>query len=109
PVGRLGALAVVVGYVDAASAALARENVVTSGVACLVLAVTIRGYAGAAGPDRRARVTAVFAAAVLALALAGGSVARLAGVGAGPPRRRGYQAAPVPIPVGVPAACLFGG
>src|SRR5262249_25017994 len=109
PAGRLDTFAVVVCYVYAASAALARDNVVTGGVACLVLAVTIRGYARAACPDRRARVTAVFAAAVLALALAGGSVARLAGVGAGPAVLWGYEAALVLIAVGFLADSLFGG
>jgi signal transduction histidine kinase len=83
--------------------------VVTIGVACLVLAVTVRGYVRAVGPDRRARVTAIAAAAVLALALAGGSVARLAGAGADPAVLWGYEAALVLIAVGFLADSLFGG
>jgi signal transduction histidine kinase len=109
PAGRWDTFAVVVCYVYAASAPLARNEVVTIGVACLVLAVTIWGYARAAGPDRRARVTAVFAAAVLGVALAGGSVARLAGVGADPAVLWGYEAALVLIAVGFLADSLFGG
>ena len=109
PVGRLDTVVVLVCYVYAASAPLARNDVVTIGVACLVLAVTIRGYVRAAGPDRRARVTAIAAAAALALALAGGSVARLAGAGAGPAVLWGYEAVLVLIAVGFLADSLFGG
>jgi signal transduction histidine kinase len=109
PAGRLDIFAVIVCYVYAASALLARNDVVTIGVACLVLAITIRGYARAAGPDRRARVTAIAAAAVLALALVGGSVARLTGAGADPAVLWGYEAALVLIAVGFLAASLFGG
>jgi signal transduction histidine kinase len=109
PAGRLDTVVVLVCYVYAASAPLARNDVVTIGVACLVLAVTIRGYVQAVGPDRRARVTAIAAAAALALALAGGSVARLAGAGADPAVLWGYEAALVLIAVGFLADSLFGG
>src|SRR5215467_3252657 len=77
PSSRPSMIAVVGCYVYAAVASLARSDVLTIGVAILVLAVTIWGHARAVGPDRRARVTAVVAAAVLAIPLAGGSLARL--------------------------------
>lgn len=82
PLSRLSMIVVAAVYVDAAVGPLAGNDVVTVVVALAVLAATIWGYALAAGPDRRARVTAVAAAAVLAIPLAGGGVARLLGVGA---------------------------
>ena len=109
PADRLSAIVVIVCYVYAAAAPLARNDAVTIGVACLVLAVTIRGHARAAGPDRRARVTAVGAAAALALALAGGSGGRLMGAAADPAVLWGYEAALVLIAVGFLADSLFGG
>jgi signal transduction histidine kinase len=80
---RLGLVVVAAAYVYAAAAPLARNDVVTTVVVFLVLAATIRGYALAAGPGRRARVTAIAAAAAVAVPLAGGSVARLIGAGPG--------------------------
>src|SRR5215471_7253211 len=62
PAGLLGVIVVVVCYVYAAAVPLARSDVVTIAVAVLVLAATVGGYVRAAGPDRRARVTAVAAA-----------------------------------------------
>lgn len=102
PWGRLSMIVVVAAYVYAAVVPLARSDVVTIVVAFAVLATTIRGYALAAGPDRRARTTAVAAAAALAVPLASGSVWRL--LGAGPDARHtvlwGYEAVLVLIAVG---------
>jgi signal transduction histidine kinase len=99
---RVDAFVVVVGYAYAATAPLARNNVVTVVVVSLVLVTTIRRYALAAGPERRARLTAMIAAAAVALPLAGGSVERL--MGAGPNVERavlwGYEAALILIAVG---------
>jgi signal transduction histidine kinase len=110
PSGRLGLIAVVGCYVYAAAVPLARSNVVTIGVAVVVLGVTVGGFARAAGPDRRARVTAVAAAAVLAVPLAGGSLARLteAGPGAEQAVLWGYEAALVLIAAGFLADLLWG-
>jgi signal transduction histidine kinase len=110
PSGRLGVAAVAVCYVCAAVVPLARSNVVTIGVAVLVLAVTIGGRVRAVGPDRRARATAVAAAAVLAIPLAGGSLARLLGAGPGADRAVlwGYDAALVVIAAGLLAGLLWG-
>ena len=105
PSGRLSITVVVVCYVYAAAVPLARSDVVTIAVAVLVVAATVGGYVRAAGPDRRARVTGVAAAAALAVALAGGSVARLLG---GRAVLWGYQAALVLIAAGFLADSLFG-
>ncbi len=106
--GRLSAIVVVLAYVCAAAVPLARNDVVTIVVTFLVLAATIWGYALAAGPDRRARVTAIAAAAALAVPLAGGSVARL--TGAGPSAEQavlwGYEAVLVLIAAGFLADSL---
>jgi signal transduction histidine kinase len=109
--GRLGVLAVVVCYVYAVAVPLARSDVVTIGVAFLVLAVTAWGYARAAGPGRRARMMAVAAAAVLAIPLAGGSVARLVGTGPGADRAVlwVYEVVVVLIAAGLLADSLSGG
>ena len=107
---RLSMIAVVGCYVYAAVVPLARSSVVTIGVAVVVLAVTVWGYARAVGPDRRARVTAVTAAAVLAIPLVGGSLARLVGEGPGADRAVlwGYEAALVVIAAGLLAGLLWG-
>ncbi len=106
--GRLSAIVVVLAYVCAAAVPLARNDVVTIVVTFLVLAATIWGYALAAGPDRRARVTAIAAAAALAVPLAGGSVARL--TEAGPSAEQavlwGYEAVLVLIAAGFLADSL---
>jgi signal transduction histidine kinase len=110
PAGRLGMTVVILCYVYAAAVPLARSNVVTIVVALLVLAATVGGYVRAAGPDRRARVTAVAAAAALAVPLAGGSVGRL--LGAGPSAEQavlwGFEVVLVLIAVGFLADFLLG-
>jgi signal transduction histidine kinase len=115
PGGRLsnrpGMIAVAGCYVYAAVVPLARSDVLTIGVAVVVLAVTVREYARAVGPDRRARVTAIAAAAVLAIPLAGGSLARLMGAGPGGHRAvllAGYEAVLVLIAAGFLADLLWG-
>jgi signal transduction histidine kinase len=110
PLGRLGIAVVTVCYVYAAVVPLARSDVVTIVVAVLVLAATIWGYVLASGPARRARVTAVAAAAVLAVPLAGGSLARMLGTepDAGQAVLWGYEAALVLIAAGFLADSLYG-
>jgi signal transduction histidine kinase len=108
--GRLSMVVVVAAYVYAAAAPLARNDAVTIVVIFLVLAATIRGYALAAGPGRRARVTAIAAAAALAVPLAGGSVARLIGAGPGVEQAVpwGYEAVLVLIAAGFLADIVRG-
>ena len=111
PPGRLGVVVVVACYVYAAAAPLAGGDVVTVGVALLVLAVTAWQYARAVGPDRRARVTAIAAATVLAIPLAGGSAWRLAGAGSDADRAAVllvYEAALILIAAGFLAGFLWG-
>ena len=107
---RLSMVVVAAAYVYAAAAPLARIDVVTIVVTFLVLAATIRGYALAAGPGRRARVTAIAAAAALAVPLAGGSVARLIGAGPGVERAVpwGYEVVLVLIAAGFLADIVRG-
>jgi len=108
--GRLSMVVVVAAYVYAAAAPLARDDAVTIVVIVLVLAATIGGYARAAGPGRRARVTAIAAAAALAVPLAGGSVARLIGAGPGVEQAVpwGYEAVLVLIAAGFLADMVRG-
>lgn len=102
PSDRLGGLVIAGAYVYAAAVPLASNDVATVVVTFAVLAATIRGWALAAGPNRRARATAVAAAAVLAVPLAGGSVWRLLGAGPGADHAVlwGYEAALVLIAAG---------
>jgi len=107
---RLSLAVVAAAYVYAAAAPLARNDTVTIAVSFLVLAATIRGYAQAAGPGRRARVTAIAAAAALAVPLAGGAVARLTGAGPGVEQAVpwGYEAVLVLIAAGFLADMVRG-
>jgi hypothetical protein len=107
---RLSMVVAAVVYVYAAAAPLARNDVVTIAVTFLVLTATIRGYALAAGPGRRARVTAVAAAAAVAVPLAGGGVARLIGAGPGAEQAVpwGYEAVLVLVAAGFLADILRG-
>ena len=107
---RVSMVVVAAAYVYAAAAPLARNDVVTMVVTFVVLAVTIRGYARAAGPGRRARVTAIAAAAALAVPLAGGAVVRLIGAGPGVEQAVpwGYEAVLVLIAAGFLADILRG-
>jgi signal transduction histidine kinase len=82
--GRLSLAVAVACYVYAAAVPLARNDVVTIVVAVALLAVTMRGWTLAAGPERRARMTAVFAALVLVVPLIGGRVWRLGATGPDP-------------------------
>src|SRR5215469_590407 len=102
PTGRLGMIVLPAAYVCAAVVPLARNDVVTIVVTLAVLAAAIGGYALAAGPARRARATALAAAAALAITLAGGSIWRLLGAGAGAdhPVLWAYEAVLVLIAVG---------
>ncbi len=110
PSGRLGMTVVVLCYVYAAAVPLARNNVVTVVVAFLVPAATVGGYVLASGPDRRARVTAVAAAAALAVPLAGRSALWLVGAGPGAEQAVlwGYEVVLVLIAVGFLADFLLG-
>lgn len=73
---------VAVGYATAIVTPVWRSEIATIVLSLLLLAVCARSYLQAVGPQSRARLAAVWAAAGLALALAGGAAARLAVPGA---------------------------
>ena len=79
---RLDRAAVAVGYIAAVVTPVWRSESATLVLAALLVAFCVRSYLRAVGPWRRARLSALHAAAVLGLALAGGAAARL-GVPAG--------------------------
>ena len=110
PSSRLGVFVALACYVWAAIGPLGGNDVLTVAVTLAVLAVTIRGWRLAAGPDRRARAAAVAAAVALAVPLAGGSAWRLLGAGPGvhPAVLWGYEAALVLIALGFLANSVVG-
>jgi signal transduction histidine kinase len=78
PRTRLDSVAVGAGYAAALAWPVWRSDVATIVLAVALLAVAARGYAGAAGRVRRARLVALQATTALAVVLAGGAAARLA-------------------------------
>jgi signal transduction histidine kinase len=74
---------VALSYVAAASSDLGQNAEVTLGVAALVPIAAARSYSRSAGPQRRARIPSVAAAAAFSAVLAAGSVASLTGAGDG--------------------------
>lgn len=77
PSSRLAKAAVAVGYAAAVITPVWDSEVATIVLAGLLVAVSARGYVGAVGPTRRARLIALEAAAWLSLVLAGTAAARL--------------------------------
>ena len=75
---RLERSAFAVGYVAAVVTPVWESEIATIVLAALLICVCARAYLLAVGPDRRARLLALWAAAGLSLVLAGGAVARLA-------------------------------
>jgi signal transduction histidine kinase len=76
--GRVGRIAVTVGYGAALVTAVWRSEVATIVLAVLLAAVALYGYVIAVGPERRARLLGVQASAGLAAVLAADAIARLA-------------------------------
>jgi len=95
PSSRRELAAVAVGYAAAVTTPVWRSEVVTIVLTGLLLAVCARSHSRAVGPARRARLTALRAAAVVGFALAGGAAARLAvqGGDAGEPSLLALEAA----------------
>jgi signal transduction histidine kinase len=75
---RLDRIAVVVGYLVAATAPIARNRVATLALGGLLVAVAVRGYLVALGPARRARAQVIRAAVPVGAVLTGGAAVRLA-------------------------------
>ena len=107
--GRLIAAVVVLGYAYAVIVPVAQDNVATIIMVFLVLAAAGAEYARAAGPERQARLTAVAAAAAIAVPLGVGSVVRLLGSDTNAGQVLwGYEAALVLIAVGFAADLRYG-
>ena len=75
---RLDRAAVIAGYAAAIITPVWADETPTIVVACLLVAVAVRGYVCAAGRERRMRLAALRATAVLAAVLAAIALARLA-------------------------------
>ena len=100
---------VVLGYAYAVIVPVAQDNVATIIMVFLVLAAAGAEYARAAGPERQARLTAVAAAAAIAVPLGVGSVVRWLGSDTNAGRVLwGYEAALVLIAVGFAADLRYG-
>jgi hypothetical protein len=99
---RLQWVVVTAGYACAVVFPLARNDAATILLASAVCATALRRYLVASGPERRARATALGAAAVVALALTLGAAARLAGVDADRAVLWAYE-----VVIGLVAAWLF--
>jgi signal transduction histidine kinase len=78
PVRRLDVAAVAAGYAVAVITPVWADGIATIVVACLLVAVAVRGYICAAGRERRMRLAALQAMAVLAAVLAAVALVRLA-------------------------------
>ena len=78
PVRRLDRAAVAAGYAAAVITPVWADQTATIVLACLLVAVAVRGFACAAGRERRMRLAALQATAVLAAVLAAVALVRLA-------------------------------
>ena len=100
--GRVERVAVGVGYVAAFITPIWRNDVVTIGLATLLVAVMSRGYLRSVGRTRRARLLALGAAAGLGVVLAAGAVARLVtGTAAGGAALLAYEVILVAVGAGL--------
>ena len=99
---RLQWVVVVAGYVCAVVSPLARNDAATILLALAVCATALRRFLVASGPERRARASALGAAAMVAVALTLGAAAALAGVDADQQVLWAYE-----VVIGLAAAWLF--
>jgi signal transduction histidine kinase len=105
---RLERVAVGAAYVYAAADAVAGNGYATILFAVGLVALSARHYLAATGPQRRARLASVAAAAAFGLVLALGAIARLASVGAGSVMLLGYDLTVCLIAIGLSADLLWG-
>ena len=99
---RLDKAAVVVGYITAAIAALARSEIVTIALGAFLIAVAARAYEKTIGSTRRVGATTLRATTAVGAVLAGGAMARLLlPVGAEDALRFLFEAALCAIAVGL--------
>jgi len=109
-VRRLDVTAVAVGYAAAAVTPVWGSETATVVLAALLVAVAVRGYACAAGRERRMRLAALQATAVVAAVLAAVALVRLAAPGraAGAATLHVYQAALCGLSLGLLVGLLRG-
>jgi signal transduction histidine kinase len=105
---RLERVAVGAAYVYAAADSVAGNSYATIVFAVGLVALSVRRYLAATGPQRRARLASVAAAAAFGLVLLLSAIARLAGVGAGPAMLLGYDLTVCLIAIGLSADLLWG-
>jgi hypothetical protein len=106
--GRFDRAAVATAYLYAAAYPVAANDYATIAFAVALLALTARRYALAGGPERRARLASLTAAASFAVVLALGAVARLADVNTGGTSLVAYDLVVGLIAVGLFADLLWG-
>src|SRR5215470_7026952 len=105
---RLERVAVGAAYVYAAADSVAGNGYATVVFAVSLVALSARRYLAATGPQRRARLASVAAAAAFGLVLLLSAIARLAGVGAGSVLLLGYDLTVCLIAIGLSADLLWG-
>ena len=110
PVRRLDRAAVIAGYAAAVITPVWADKTATIVLACLLVAVAVRGYVCAAGRERRMRLAALQATAVLAAVLAAITLVRLAAPGhaANVATLHAYQAALCGLSLGLLVGLLRG-
>jgi len=110
PVRRLDRAAVIAGYAAAVITPVWAGETATIVLACLLVAVAVRGYVRAAGRERRMRLAALQATAVLAAVLAAIALVRLAAPGqaAAAATLHAYQAALCGLSLGLLIGLLRG-
>src|SRR2546422_134817 len=106
--GRFDRAAVATAYLYAAAYPVAANDYATIAFAVALLALMARRYALAGGPERRARLASLTAAAAFAVVLALGAVARLADVNTGGTSLVAYDLVVGLIAVGLFADLLWG-
>jgi signal transduction histidine kinase len=109
-VRRLDRAAVIAGYAAAVITPVWADETATIVLACLLVAVAVRGYVCAAGRERRMRLAALQAAAVVAAVLAAVALVRLAATGqaANAATLHAYQAALCGLSLGLLVGLLRG-
>jgi signal transduction histidine kinase len=109
-VRRLDRAAVAAGYAAAVITPVWAGEIATIVLACLLVAVAVRGYVCAAGRERRMRLAALQATAVVAAVLAAVALVRLAepGQAAGAATLHAYQVALCGLSLGLLAGLLRG-
>jgi signal transduction histidine kinase len=105
---RLQRVAVAAAYGYAAAGAVAGSSYATIVFALGLVALSARRYVAATGPERRARLASLTAAAAFGLVLAAGAIVRLAGAGSGRAMLAWYDLTVCLIAVGLAADLLWG-